>query len=384
MDFTFEGRRIQRTTHLSNKELARRFAQQYHAKLVNEGIGFIDREPAPRLREFSKRFLDTVAIRKPDKPATVQFYRSKMKALLEFGPLAEARLNEIDENLINRFVQHRSKQLRAGDLKNKKAEGKRISPATVNRSLTTLRALLYMARELGLINRVPKIRLLSGEGRREFILSHEQEEKYLHAAPQPLRDIAVLILDTGLRHGEALNLKWADVFAEGTRSGYLLVRKGKSDNAKRAVVLTKRVREMLIAKRNESSCAWVFPNKGGTGPLLVTSLDHTNAKLRKQLGLPQEFVIHSLRHTMLTRLGESGTDAFTIMKIAGHSSITVSQRYVHPSQRAVEVAFNALERHNEDSFAELREGKAAAVTADSASEDRSRDLSQVFVGSELQ
>jgi integrase len=44
--------------------------------------------------------------------------------------------------------------------------------------------------------------------------------------------------------------------------------------------------------------------------------------------MPDDFVIHSLRHTMLTRLGEAGVDAFTIMRIAGHSSITVSQRSV--------------------------------------------------------
>ena len=37
-----------------------------------------------------------------------------------------------------------------------------------------------------------------------------------------------------------------------------------------------------------------------------------------------DFVLHSLRHTMLTRLGESGVDAFTIMRIAGHSSVVVS------------------------------------------------------------
>jgi hypothetical protein len=42
-------------------------------------------------------------------------------------------------------------------------------------------------------------------------------------------------------------------------------------------------------------------------------------------------------HTMLTRLGETGTDAFTIMKLAGHSSVTVSQRYVHPMLEAVVV-----------------------------------------------
>jgi integrase len=41
-----------------------------------------------------------------------------------------------------------------------------------------------------------------------------------------------------------------------------------------------------------------------------------------------DFVLRSLRHTMLTRLGESGVDAFTIMRITGHSSIVISQRYV--------------------------------------------------------
>ena len=57
-------------------------------------------------------------------------------------------------------------------------------------------------------------------------------------------------------------------------------------------------------------------------------------------------MIHSLRHTMLTRLGEAGVDASTIMKIAGHSSVTVSQRYVHPTSEAMERAFEKLEAFN--------------------------------------
>jgi len=46
---------------------------------------------------------------------------------------------------------------------------------------------------------------------------------------------------------------------------------------------------------------------------------------------------------MLTRLGEAGVDAFTIMRVAGHSSITDSQRSVHPSPEAVEGAFERLQ-----------------------------------------
>ena len=53
---------------------------------------------------------------------------------------------------------------------------------------------------------------------------------------------------------------------------------------------------------------------------------HTTVRGKRVYRFSKEFVLHSLRHTMLTRLGEAGAEAFTTMKIAGHSSVTVSQR----------------------------------------------------------
>src|SRR4030095_16406270 len=79
---------------------------------------------------------------------------------------------------------------------------------------------------------------------------------------------------------------------------------------------------------------------------LTTSLDGQHSRTRAALGLPKDFVLHSLRHTFLTRLGEAGVDAFTIMRIAGHSTIMVSQKYVHPSTEAMECAFDRLETVN--------------------------------------
>jgi len=49
---------------------------------------------------------------------------------------------------------------------------------------------------------------------------------------------------------------------------------------------------------------------------------------------------------MLTRLGEAGADAFTMMRMARHSSVTVSQRYGHPSPESLERAFEPLEARN--------------------------------------
>ena len=139
---------------------------------------------------------------------------------------------------------------------------------------------------------------------------------------------------------------WLAMPAPTAKFGYLQVQKGKSAKARRAVSLTARVRDMLAGRSQKASSEFVFPGKNGT-PILVTSLDHQHSKVRELLKMPEDFVVHSLRHTMLTRLGLLGVDAFTIMKIAGHSSITISQRYVHPSPESVERAFEKLEVSNQ-------------------------------------
>ena len=56
-----------------------------------------------------------------------------------------------------------------------------------------------------------------------------------------------------------------------------------------------------------------------------------------------DFVLHSLRHAYGTRLGESGADAFTIMGLMGHSIVTISERYVHPTLETLERAVNGLD-----------------------------------------
>jgi len=96
-----------------------------------------------------------------------------------------------------------------------------------------LRRMLRLAQEWKLLDRVPRIHLLRGERQRDFVLSHRGETEYLNAAPQPLKDVAILILETGVRPGEAANLQWSDVYlqpAVHAELGYIAIRKGKSKN----------------------------------------------------------------------------------------------------------------------------------------------------------
>jgi len=68
------------------------------------------------------------------------------------------------------------------------------------------------------------------------------------------------------------------------------------------------------------------------------ALDRANAKAKGEKEL-KPFQPYVLRHTALTRLAEAGCDVFTLARIAGHSSITITQRYVHPQADAIERAF---------------------------------------------
>jgi integrase len=126
---------------------------------------------------------------------------------------------------------------------------------------------------------------------------------------------------------------------------------------------------MLEERFEAHKSEWVFPTSAGT-PMLVSSLDHLHNKVRETLKLDPEFVIHSLRHTFLTRLGEAGADAFTIMKLAGHSSITMSQRYVHPTPAAMERAMERLDTMNQEASEGLKKPskKVEAATISATSE----------------
>jgi integrase len=347
-DFEKDGKRYKRSTKTANKRAAMEIEAAFRTALAKGQMGIVERRRVPTLKDFSSRFLSAIKVRSTGKPATLSFYSSKLSRLMDFEPMLNARLDHIDEALIERYVQWRSlcrPELGTGSEVGRRRK-KMLAPATINRELATLRRLLRLAFEWEVIERVPKIRMLPGERNREFVLSHELEELYLAKAPQPLRDVATLLLQTGLRVGEALGLEWRDVQlqpAHGAKFGYLKVREGKSKNARRNVSLNAAASELLLKRRECATFEKVFTNESGDGPLSVFTLDDQHARLRASLGWTKDFVIHSLRHTLLTRMGEAGTDVFTIMRVAGHSSVTVSQRYVHPSPQALEMAFEKLD-----------------------------------------
>ena len=150
MEFLHNGRRFRRTTGVSNRRQAEQIEAAFKTQLARGEVGIEDRKPAPTLKGFAQQFVDFVATRHAEKPQTIDFYARKLAQILNFEPLRERRLDQIDEALIERYVIRRRKE---------------VSPTTVNRELATLRRLLHVAAEWKVIRRVPRIRLLAGENR---------------------------------------------------------------------------------------------------------------------------------------------------------------------------------------------------------------------------
>lgn len=141
-----------------------------------------------------------------------------------------------------------------------------------------------------------------------------------------------------------------------------LTTRGKSKRARRYIPLTSEAKAILERQKTISRSQYVFVRFGGkvdkdlwfTAPLSRHTLPQQFTKRREEMDLLWDAVLHSTRHTALTDLGAAGADAFTIQAIAGHASVTSSQRYVHPIPETIQRAVNRLGEFRKAEYAAQR------------------------------
>lgn len=367
-EFELRGRRYRESTRQGNPRIARQMEAARRTQILKGELGVNEKPPAPAFQDFTTRFTDWVSTEKKQKPKTVTFYKDCVKQLLKYDKLRCALLDRIDEAMIADYIKWRTAQTRHYAIRQKKGAYtlantfRPVAVASVNRELATLRRILNVARQWKEISAVPIIKLLPGEQTHERVLTHAEESLYLGAAPLLLRQFATVMLDTGCRPEEVCRMKWENVHLEpvsGSRYGYAHNPFGKTKRAKRNLPLTARVHAILSMRYDEAEKpkeGYVFPGiEEGHVPYSTIDSQH-NRTLDKLNAIGPDgkkpenpvtpFRLYDLRHSFLTRLGEVNTDPYTIQKIAGHSSIVMSQRYVHPTGERVEDAFSRLESYN--------------------------------------
>ncbi len=330
--FLFNGAHVQESTKQGNPRVARQMEAAHRTSLAKGEVGIRDKRPAPTLQQFIvKEFMPWVAATFKAKPNTLVWYRGGTRRICEFDPLAQARLDQVMGEKIAAYVAHR--------------QTRGLGVTAINRELQILRRILHLAVEWGRIEQAAKIKMLPGEPRRERVLTLEEEARYLAAAAEPLLAVSTILIDSGMRPEECFRLRWEFVTLDNGRYGAMLVPHGKTRSARRLIPMTPRVRAVLESRwvaAGKAEEGWIFPAKTKSGHVEPSTLrlQHRNAL---RLSGVRPFVLYTLRHTFLTRLGESGCDVWTLARIAGHSTIGISARYVHPSEEAVLSAISRLE-----------------------------------------
>ena len=169
--------------------------------------------------------------------------------------------------------------------------------------------------------------------------------------PNFSKAIATVLADTGLRPDECYRLRWEDMNWKVGRFGTLQVTHGKTPAARRAIPMSPRVRFILetrweLAQKPSEGWLWPAPTKAGHVDHSSLKKQHARAfrlanaavrernkknRLAELALIPsaeqapsctseekeiRPWVLYSFRHTFLTRLGESGCDAWTLARIA--------------------------------------------------------------------
>lgn len=323
-EFELNGRRYRGSTKRRNKQAAQTVESIIRTRLLDTTQGVPRPSDIPTFAEMADQFLAWAKTNLA--AATVKLHCVNIAKLKKFykGKL----LTGIDRKSVEEF-----KVWRAGQ-KRENGEGK-VSGATVNRSLTTLKRIFNYAdaMELNVRNPVRHVPFFKEAGRVRA-LTFEEVDKYLAAAKGDLKDFAVLALETGARPMELLALHTKDVrLAED----YVSLPGTKNKKARRDVPLSKDAKEVLERRIAASSSGYIFPvrrpktkNKEVDH---ISSLKGAHEKVIKDHFPDDPFTAYTFRHTYGTRHAQAGTELPVLAELMGHAEIQTTMIYVHASKK---------------------------------------------------
>lgn len=206
-----------------------------------------------------------------------------------------------------------------------------MKPATVNRELACLKALLNVARQRGNFfgdNPVSKVKSLEENNQRERTLSLEEEEKLIANSTPQLIPIIIAAIHTGMRKGELRTLKWANV---DLKNNIITIERANTKSKKlKRIPINSVLRKVLLEQNLKTRFnEYVFLNPYGKPYLKPYSLTTCFKNALKRSSITN-FTFHDLRHTAGTRMIETGASLVAVSKVLGHSTPTITMRYAHP------------------------------------------------------
>jgi len=314
IDFNANGRRVREAIG-ENKRLAgivigKRIAEITEGKFLDVKIN-----QKIKFEGFADTFINLYS--RPNKRS----WKSDIYNLKALYPFFNGKyLYEITAEGIEQFKAERSKS---------------VAPATVNRELATLKTMLNKAVAWKKLQESParNVKFLREPNGRLRYLEIGEIRRLIDKCSDKLRPIVVLALNTGMRRGEVLGLKWTDIDFQRE-----IIRIANTKNGEVKVLpMNATVKQTLMRVRRNQNSPYVFCGKDGQPYHDIRKSFFTAIQ---KTGIIN-FHFHDLRHTYASQLVMSGIDINTTRELLGHKDLRMTLRYAHLSadykKRAVEI-----------------------------------------------
>lgn len=330
--FEFEGRHIQESSGFANKTAALRAEAKRKSDLLERKAGVTPRQQPPKLEGYIEEFLRWS--RQQHRKNTYELHYRNCDTLLRF--FRGKWLDQITPGMVEEF-----KAARLREESRNARDGSTVSPATVNRALTTLKLIFNHAVRCGLPVRNPTlgVRFLDEAGGRIRVITWDDERAYLNHASQLLRDVSQIILKTGMRPDEVFQLEVANLSFERRT---IFNPYGKTKAAKQSIPMTETAFEILRRRANGNSRKFVFGSPRCPDQPVGSVRKGHDAAVRRA-GIAGHFRLYDLRHTYGTRAAEAGVDLATLAALMGYTKIQMTMRYLHPADQHKQEAAKKLE-----------------------------------------
>jgi integrase len=293
-------------------------AEAEAARLAQEQCLTVCAAAGPPFVDWAERYAAWHAVEYPD-----SYYRVEQALRCHLIPFfGSVRIGAVSREMAEAYKRHRAEL---------------VAPGTVVKEWRTLRACIRHAVACGVIAVDPLEGMRGPRDLRsrpprwystEELARIYREEANIRACTTPedaqthqrLRWSWQLLANTGMRRGEALHLRWADVGREeiGIRS---------DDGARtksgrwRSVPISEGADEALDGLGRRDGAGYVVPQF--SPPSLTRAFHRTLARADLDGSL------HCLRHTFCSQLVRLGVPLRQVQVLAGHSSYATTERYAH-------------------------------------------------------
>jgi integrase len=317
MQYSLNGRKYRESCHTTDQDTAEKMLRDKMREVAAAQIGAKSFITPHANRLTIRELVENVRtdFRMRDK-ATVPNLCHLKKLDTDFG---DRRATALTSEEITKYIERR------------KTAGHR--PASINRTTQLLGQCYRLAVRTGLLNRVPFIPRLSEKGNeRTGYFSAQEFETLVSNLPADLRDYTRFAYISGMRKGEISSLRWADVDGDTIKLRGENAKNGSARSipcvaGELAAILKRRREAKLVSMNGQTEMSpWIFYRvvRGKVSRVAWFNKVWDKACAKADL---QGRLFHDLRRTAVRNLLRSGTSPHTAMKISGHKSQSMLQRY---------------------------------------------------------